>query len=257
MLSFGSDEIWPSLLKIGIALAATALVVGLVVWNGRRRGSRTIALDAALTLSGWWILLGIVSVVVFIIKAFTVDWAELDGQTYVYVDWPATLPCSEFGDSAATMLSCQGESLSEFTVENASLGLRLLAAAAQVSTVALTTMPAVILAVICFHTLRGQVFSLTVTRALVGGAVAVFVLGIAAELLSGIAATAGLREALPPDSAWYPVAYQLTVTPWPFAAALGLLALAAVFRQGIRLDQERTALRQETERLQKETEGLV
>ncbi|MEU4014813.1 hypothetical protein AB0E56_06040 [Microbacterium sp. NPDC028030] len=257
MLTFGSAEIWPSLLYIAIGLAVIALVVLILVWNGRRRGSRTIALDAALTLSGWWILLSAVSAVVFIVKAFTVDWAELHGETYVYVGWPDSLPCSEFGDTATTMLTCRGASLSEFTVTNASLGLRLLAAAAQLSTLALTTMPAVIVAIICFHTLRGRVFSHMVARALTGGAIAVLVFGVAADLLGGIAATTGLREVFTPDSEWYPSAYQLTVTPLPFAGALGLLALAAVFRQGTRLDQDRARLQQETARLQKDTEGLV
>lgn len=257
MLTFGSDELWPSLLNIGIGLAVIAVILGLVVWNGRRRGSRTIALDAALTISAWWILLSALGAVIIVIKALTVDWAELHGETHVYVSWPTALPCSEFGDSAATMLNCGGDSLTDFTVGNASLGLRLLAAAAQLSTIALTTMPAVIVAVICFSTLRGRVFSTMVTRSLVGGAIAVLVFGVAADLLSGIAATAGLREVFPSDSQWYPSFYQLTVTPLPFAAALGLLALAAVFRQGTRLEQDRARLQQETERLQKDTEGLV
>ncbi|WP_337001872.1 MULTISPECIES: hypothetical protein [unclassified Microbacterium] len=257
MLTFGSDEIWPPLLNIAIGLAVIAVIVGLVVWNGRRRGSRTIALDAALTLSGWWILLSTVGAIIIVIKALTVDWAELNGSTYVYLPWPDNLPCSEFGDSVTTMLTCRGESLSQFTVTNASLGLRLLAAAAQLSTLALTVLPAVVVAIICFSTLRGRVFSHTVTRALVGGAISVLVLGVASDLLNGIAATTGLREVFPPDSEWYPAAYQLTVTPVPFAAALALAALAAVFRQGMRLEQERERLQQETERLQKDTEGLV
>ena len=257
MLTFGSDELGQSLLYIGIGLAVIALIVAVVVWNSRRRGSRTVALDASLTLSGWWILLGIVGAVIVIVKAFTVDWAELHGETNVWVAWPANLPCSEFGDSATTMLTCGGEALTDFTVGNASLGLRLLAASAQLSTLALTTMPAVILAVICFYTLRGRVFSHMVTRALTGGAVAVLVFGVAADLLGSIAATTGLREVFPPDSEWYPAAYQLTVTPWPFLAALALVALAAVFRQGSRLEQDRARLQQETARLQKDTEGLV
>lgn len=258
MISFGSDEIWQSLLYIGIALAVIALIVALLVWNGRRRGSRTIALDAALTLAGWWLLLSVVGAIIVIIKAFTVDWAELHGDTtYASIPWPAELPCSEFGDSATTMLTCRSESLTDFTVGNASLGLRLLAASAQLITLALSTIPAVVVAVICFHTLRGRPFSRIVSRALTGASIAVLVLGVSADLLSSISATAGLREALPADSDWYPVAYQLTVTPWPFGAALGLLALAAVFRQGMRLEQDRARLRHETERLQKETEGLV
>ena len=257
MLTFGSDELWPSLLNIGIGLVVITLIVAAVVWNSRRRGSRTVALDAALTISVWWILLSAVGAVIFVVKAFTVDWAELHGQTNVWVSWPATLPCSEFGDSAKTMITCSGESLSDFTVGNASLGLRLLAAAAQLTTVAMNTLPAVVVAVICFYTLRGRVFSQLVTRALVGGAIAVLVLGVVNDLLGGIAATTALREVFEPGSEWYPPVYQLTVTPWPFLAALALAALAAVFRQGMRLEQERAQLQREAERLQKDTEGLV
>ncbi|EYT60221.1 MULTISPECIES: hypothetical protein [Microbacterium] len=257
MLSFGSDEVWPSLLNIGIALAVITVILGVVVWRGRRRGSRTIALDAALTLSGWWILLSAVGAVITIFKAFTVPWAEFDGQTHVYLDWPTGLSCSEFGDSATTMLTCGSEQLSEFTVGQASLGLRLLAASAQLSSLALATMPAVIVAVICFQTLRGRAFSRSVTRSLTGGAIAVLVFGVTADVLSGIAATAGLREVFTPDSEWYPSFYQLTVTPLPFVGALGLLALAAVFRQGTRLEQERAQLQQEKAALEKDTEGLV
>ncbi len=258
MLSFGSHELWPSLLKIGIAFAVIAAIVGVVVWNGRRRGSRTIALDAALTLAGWWILLGGVGAVIVIVKGFSSDWVELHGETtYATIPWPAGLPCWSSGDTSATMLSCGHESLNDFIVVNASLGLRLLAAGAQLTTLALTTLPAVVVAVICFQMLRGRPFSRAVPRALTGAAISVLVLGVAADLLGTVAATAGLREALPADSAWHPVAYQLTVPPWPFAAALGLVALAAVFRQGMRLEQERARLQQEKETLEKETEGLV
>ncbi|MCK8478272.1 hypothetical protein [Microbacterium aurugineum] len=234
-----------------------AVILGFVVWKGRRSGSRTIALDAALTLSGWWVVMSAVGAVVIIIKAFSVPWAEFDGQTQVYLDWPAGLPCSEFGDSATTMLTCGSEQLSDFTVGQASLGLRLLAMCAQLGSLALTTMPAVIVAIVCFQTLRGRAFSRSVTRGLTGGAIAVLVFGVTADLLSGIAATAGLREAFSADSEWYPSFYQLTVTPLPFVGALGLLALAAVFRQGTRLEQERIRLQQEKAALQKETEGLV
>ena len=257
MLSFGSDEVWPSLLNIGLVLAAIAVVVGIVVWRGRKKGSRTIALDAALAISGWWVMLSGVGAIIIIIKAFSVDFAEFHGATNVWTNWPADLPCSEFGDSADTMLTCGGNALTDFTVGNASVGLRLLAAAAQLTTGALTIMPALILAIICFQTLRGATFSRTVTRALTGGAIAVLVLGVASDLLGSIAATAGLREAFDPRSEWYPGAFQLTVTPLPFVGALGLAALAAVFREGSRLQREREQLAQETARLQKDTEGLV
>lgn len=250
MLSFGSYDVWPSLGYVGIGLAIIAGVVGLFVWRGRKKGSRTIALDAALAISGWWVMLAVVGAVIILVKAFTVDWAEFHGSTNVWLDWPATVPCSEFGDSESTMLTCAGNALDDFTVGEASLGLRLLAAGAQLSSLALTTMPALILGFICFHTLRGRTFSFIVTRALTVGAIAVLLLGVSADLLGSIAATSALREVFPSDSEWFPSSYQLTVTPLPFGGALALLALAAVFREGSRIQQERV-------RLEKETEGLV
>ncbi|MGM7671769.1 hypothetical protein [Microbacterium sp. A93] len=249
MINFTGDH-WPSLGNIGIALAVVAVIVGLVVWRGRRRGSNTIALDAALTIAGVWVLGAAVGAVIFTVKVFAVDWAELSGATSVWLSWPLDLPCSEFGDSSGTMLTCSGDMLSDFTVSNASLDLRLLAGSAQLCSLAFTTIPAAMLAVICFQTLRGRPFTSTVTRTLTIGAIAVLVFGVGSDLLSGIAATSGLREVFPPESEWYPWAFQLTVTPLPLIGALGLAALAAVFRQGIRLQQENEAL-------QRETEGLV
>lgn len=257
MITSGSAELLPSLAQIGVVLLVIAVTVGLVAWRGRRKGRTTTALDAALIVSGWWVALSAVAALIFIVKAFTVDWAELHGSTNVWMQWPHDLPCSEFGDSTTTMLTCGGEPLTDFTVGNASLGLRMLAAAAQVSTLALSTMPALILGMICFQTLRGRTFSVAVMRALLGGAIAVVVLGVASDLLGSIAATAGLREVFDPSSEWYPSSFQLTITPTPFIGALALLALAAVFREGSRLQLERERLAAETAQLQRDTEGLV
>lgn len=245
MIGFRGD-LWPSLGNIGIALAVIALIVGIVFWRGRRRGSQTIALDAALTISGLWVLGSVVGVAIIVIKALTADWAELAGPTAVWLPWPENLPCSAYGEPTGTTLTCSGSDLSVFTVSNASLGLRLLSGAAQLSTLVLTTIPAAMLAMICFQTLRGLTFSRIVTRTLAIGALAVLVFGITSDLLSGIAATLGLREVFPPDSEWYPWGFQLTVTPLPLVGSLALAALAAVFRQGMRLQREKDLLERET-----------
>ena len=259
MITFGSDSVWDSLRLIGISLAVVAVVIGLVVWIGRRRGSKTVALDAALTISGMWIILNAIGGIFIVVKVFQVDWAELSGRTLVWLDWPASLPCLEpdLSTTNGAILTCGSTELTDFSVAHASFGLRALAGAAQLSTGILATIPAIILAVICFNTLRGRAFSRTITRALVGGAIAVLVFGIASELLSSIAATAGLREVFPPDSEWYPPYFQLTVTPLPFIGALMLAALAGVFRQGLRLQQERDALQRTNAALEDETRGLV
>ena len=247
MISFSGD-LWPSLANIGIALAVIAVIIGVVVWRGKRRGSTTLALDAALAISGWWVMLSVLGALSIVIKVFAVDWAELNGSTSVWIPWPPEVTCAEFG--AAGMLTCSGENLSAFTVGGASLALRTLAGAAQLCSLAFTTIPAAMLAVICFQTLRGRTFSRTVTRVLTVGALAVLVFGIASDLLGSVAATAGLREVFDEASEWYPSGFQLTVTPLPFFGALGLAALAAVFRQGFRLQQEKA-------QLERDTEGLV
>lgn len=247
MISF-TGGLWPTLGNIGIALAVIAAVAAIVAWRGRRRGSRTIALDTALTLSGAWVILAILGAVITIVKVFVVDFAEFSGPAAVRFDWPSSFPCSTFG--AAGTITCGGESLSSFMISDASLGLRMLAGVAAVSTQLFTLIPAVMLAAICFQTLRGRTFSTTITRVLTGGAIAVLVLGISSDLLGSIAATTGLREVLSPESEWYPQSYSLTVTLLPFVGAVGLGALAAVFRQGLRLQREH-------ESLQRDTDGLV
>lgn len=259
MISFGGESVWDSLRSIAIALAAVAIVIVLVAWVGRRRGSKTIVLDAALTISGMWIILSGLGGVIIVAKIFQADWAELSGRTMVWMDWPTSLPCLDptLSTPPGAVLNCGGTELTDFTIANASLGLRALAGGAQLSAGILATIPAVILAVICFNTLRGRAFSRTITRALVGGAVAVLCFGVASDLLSSIAATAGLREAFPSDSAWYPSQFLLTVTPLPFVGALMLAALAAVFRQGLRLQQERDDLQRSNAALEDDTRGLV
>ena len=255
MFGISSEDLGTSLGQIGIGLAVIAVIVGIVVWRGRRRGSRTLAIDAALTVSGWWVILSAVGAIIIILKVFATNWAEIASGS-LWAPWPTDLPCSDAAEVTAAALQCGGGSITNFTVANASLGLRALAGAAQLASLAFSTTPVAMLMVICFQTLRGRAFSETVTRALTVGAIAVLVFGVATDLLGAIAATTGLREVFPPDSEWYPN-FSLNVSPLPFAGALGLLALADVFRQGIRLDQERERLQQETERLQKDTEGLV
>src|SRR5690606_17105002 len=116
---------------------------------------------------------------------------------------------------------------------------------------------AAMIAIICFHTLRGRAFGRTVTRSLVGGAIAVAALGVASGTLMGVTSTLAVREVVPPASEWSPQTFQLSISPLPLLAAVGLVALAAVFRQGMRLEDEKSALQAEKERLEKDTEGLV
>lgn len=252
MFAFSSTELAPSLLRLAIGLLVLAAVAGVVVLIGRRRGSKTLTLDVALTLSSWWAILSAVGLVFVLIKAFTADFAEIGGAP-MNVPWAENLPCRT-GDltSGATgpLLWCASASASDLTIAYPPIDVRALAAAAQAVAVLYSTIPAVLVAVICFQTLRGRPFTRTITRAPIGGAIAAVVLGIANDVLPGIAATVALRSVLTFGDDLYPETFQIAVTPFPVVAALASLALAAVFRHGIRLQQENAAL-------EKETEGLV
>ncbi|MFF7294257.1 hypothetical protein ACFY9N_17135 [Microbacterium sp. NPDC008134] len=252
MFAFAASELGTSLLWLSVGLLTIAAVSAVVVLVGRRRGSRTLALDVALTLSSWWTILSAIGLVFVLIKAFTADFAEVAGAP-MNVAWSENLPCRTgeltSGD-AGPLLWCASASASDITISQPSVDVRALSAAAQAVAVLYSTIPAVLIAVICFQTLRGRPFTRTITRTLIGGAIVAVVLGIANDVLPGIAATVALRSVLPIDHDLYPHTFQITVTPFPVVAALALIALAAVFRQGMRLQRENAAL-------QKETEGLV
>jgi hypothetical protein len=244
-----ATELPAALLRIAIILIGVAVVAGIVVVIGRRRKSTTLALDVTLTLSSWWVILSAVGLVFIVGKAITGEFAEI-GNAQIATPWASDLPCRTTGEASGAELWCVGATTSNLTISQPDGATRVLAAAAQASTLLYSTIPAVLIAVVCFQTLRGRPFSATITRALIGGSIAVLVLGTANDLLPAIASTVALRAVLPVGSEFYPETFQIAVTPFPVVAALALIALAAVFRQGMRLQRENAAL-------QKETEGLV
>lgn len=244
-----ATELPAALLRIAIVLIGVAVVAGIVVVIGRRRKSTTLALDVTLTLSSWWALLSAVGLLFIVGKAISGEFAEI-GNAQIPTPWASDLPCRTTGETSGPELWCIGATSSTLTISHPDDATRVLAAAAQAGTLLYSTIPAVLIAIVCFQTLRGRPFSTTITRAFVGGSIAVLVLGTVNDLLPAIASTVALRSVLPTDNALYPETFQIGVTPVPIVAALALLALAAVFRQGMRLQRE-------NESLQKETEGLV
>lgn len=249
-IGFTSENVWWSLAQIGLGLAAIGAVAAFIVWRGRRKGRKMLILDVALTLSGWWVMISALGTVISCINVLTgAAGFPLDAPA-LSVEWPGGLPCSAETNSSHAVLSCGAALIDSPWVMNAGIGVRVLAAAAIFCTGVLNAIPALLIAVICFQTLRGRPFSATVTRTFIAAAFVVVTLGIAEQLLSQIGGTLALREALPPDNKWYPMAFQLSLDGLPVAAALALVALAAVLHQGFRLQVEKAAL-------ERETEGLV
>jgi len=257
MLAFSSStDLGPALAFIGFGLLLLGAVAGVTIWRGRRRGSTTLVMDVALTLSGWWVSLGLLGLVINTVNIIAGN-VGFEAGTSVSMPWPSGVPCDPTGLGDEPALSCGSGSLTSPFILNSSIGIRLLVALSQVCTTALSLVPAVLIGVVCFLTLRGRPFAQTIVRALYAGSITVLVLGIAAGVLPEISGVLALREAVPQDSELYPMTFQLGLSLPAIGGALALAVLAAVFRQGMRLEQERARLQQETERLQKDTEGLV
>lgn len=248
MITYNGD-LWSSLGQVAVYLGVMLAVGVVVFWRGRRRGSTTLVLDVALSLSGWWVAISAFAFLTIVVKAATTNWVELDGSGFA-VPLPTDLPCTESGDATGPSISCSPATMARFTVHNASGGIHALAAINQSCGLVISTLPAALIAVICFQTLRGRAFHRTVTRALIVGAVVLLPVGIVGDLLSDITTTLAVREVFPPGSPWYPESFLLSASLLPVAGAIALAALAAVFHQGIRLQAERDLL-------QRETEGLV
>ncbi|HWV49797.1 MAG TPA: hypothetical protein VN035_10100 [Microbacterium sp.] len=250
---FGSaTDLGTSLWFIAIGMLVLAAVAGIAVWRARRRGSKTLVLDVALTLSGWWVTMSAIGVIAIVGRAFSADWMEISGS--VGIPLPAGFPCVDLGDTAGPgadpELGCGPASIASLTVYNVSAGVRVLGAVTELCQLVVSTLPAAMIAVICFQTLRGRPFHRTVVRALTIGAIVLVVVGVAGELLAEISSTLALREVFDPGSEWYPMTFQLSVPLPAVGGALALGALAAVFRQGARVQAER-------DQLERETEGLV
>lgn len=244
-----SGDLWGSLTQIGITFGVLLLVGAIAFWRGRRRRSETLFLDVALSLGGWWVALSAISLIVILIKAFTVDWVEIEGPG-LSIPLPADLPCLNAGEAQGPALTCSPASLPRISVYDVSTGIHALAAVGQACTLIVSTLPAALIAFICFQTLRGHPFHRTVIRALVIGAIVLLVAGVAGDLLNDITGTLALREVLPVGSKWYPESFMLSASGLPIGGAIALAALAAVFHQGFRLQSEH-------DRFQKDTEGLV
>lgn len=257
MLILGSStELVPGLVRLGITLLVLSAIAGVSLWLARRRGSRTVTMDVALTLSGWWVAISLLSTGITIVNTLTGAVAVTSGAS-IDIDWPNSVPCDAFGDRSRPALLCGSGELDAVSVTGASLGIRVLAALGHLSTAAIGILPAALLGAICFLTLSGRPFGRAVTSSLLVASAAMLVLGVAAGILPEISGVLALREALPPESEWYPEVFHFDVPLLPVGGALALAALAGVFREGARLQRDRERLELENAQLQHETEGLV
>lgn len=232
-----------ALMWLGIGIGVCALIAGFVVWRGRRRGSRTIALDTALTLAGWWLAFSTVGYAIQIANTLTSSWINFPDAA-VYGGWPGPTLCGSIEERQVTepTLICANLHSADMTIEGLGIEIRLLVAGGLLLTWILISLPAAMLAAIAWNALRGVPFAASVPRTLYIGAGAVIVASLGAAVLTGLGEHAALSAVLP-DAEVTSAVVQFTIDPLAFGGAIALGALGAVFQHGTRL--------------QKDTEGLV
>lgn len=244
-MSIGSSDLGWVLWMIGGFLLVIAGVAGVVIWISRRRGSRSGAIDAALTIAGLWVALATIATPFGLIQTLTADNVYVTDLP-ISTTWPAALPCSGEATAVGPHLECASLSAADAWIVGLTIAPRLLLALGQLLASILITVPAAIIAVVCFQMLRGAPFTRVVSRSFFVAAGAVLVAGIGVDIAFGIGRGLAAAEALPPSGEGTVTAsgavFSLTVQLWPFGAALALVALTAVFRYGARLERDTVGL---------------
>ncbi|MGW9113857.1 hypothetical protein [Microbacterium sp. NPDC055683] len=251
-------DLMSALGNAALALGIGAVITAMLAWNAKRRGSRSIALDVVLTLTAWFVVVSLLSLGVNLFSTFTNAWIEFSTTAIGATPQAGTSCGAAFATPASTpMLTCVDTDQARVTIEAPTTAMRWgLAGSQMLSTLALVA-PFCAVAVVAFHALGGRPFHIATTHALTVGAAVVVIAGFGADALTAVSETLTLRAVLDPDDAAYPPVFRIQSDLLPLAVALVMLALAAVFRHGARLQGENALLRDETARLQRDTEGLV
>ncbi|UNK71411.1 hypothetical protein [Microbacterium sp. H1-D42] len=259
MFSVGTSDLASGLSQVLLALVVVGLIASIVGVRAKKAGSSSVALDVAASLSFVWLVLCAVAVVFVTWQSLAgsnvltsgagVDWSEPDGTWSGgkgFNDPDAVddgLPALIGGYSNGTQLEIVG----------LPLGIRLLFVSVQVLNIALAALPAVVVRAITVKAALGDPFAPRVAKTLWVSSLVVLVAGIVRDLIDPISQTLAAQAVLPFERADAGLVasptFELTVQIWPFAAALVLAALAAVFRHGHRLQEERETLKRETDGL--------
>lgn len=254
-MSIGTRNLGEGLLWIVVFVAVVGALCLLTVWIARRRGSMTVALDAAGAVAQGWLLLMSLGLGLLVWQWFTQTEIWITGMPVSLTQWPGVgIPgCGDPGDDAPALL-CASIDAVNATVAHLTLGTRVVIGAGQVLGVMLSALPAVLIVVLVNQARKGSPFSRVAGRSFAWAAVGVLVLGTVTDLIAGIGRTLAAFEVLPSPEEGGALTNQsifsLTVPLWPAAIALALAALAVVFRYG-------SALQHQTDALRRDTEGLV
>ncbi len=244
-MNIGWPDLGGALLGIALGLLVCAGAIALLAWDARRRKSPAVFVEVAAAVGRMWLALVALATVLTV-------WQGLSGgDTWikdlpVSLAWPEPLACEQPVPPPSTGLVCAHVDTADVTIAALGLGTRAVLALGDALAMVLLALPAVLLVVVCGQALKGAPFSRTVSRWLFVCAAVVLIAGLGADFAGSVGRALAAGEILPPpgDGAVTSTGISYVTVPfWPIGAALGLGALAIVFRRGAVL--------------QRETEGLV
>lgn len=243
-----SEDLWGGLAILLLwAGVAAVIVIALIVLVTRRRTNTSIAVKATRVLSGMFLGLLVLGAIASVLNLIGERLVTPDGLIGEWVRANADLlrspSCSADGTypfdpsapaATTTPFLCIG------TVENVPFGPRL---AIFIGTLLSLTAGAAIawaIQVAAYRAEVGEFFHRSVARTFNASAVVALAAAVLGQCASGIGMTLAARSLEWSADAQPPFYFEIPL--WPFAVALGMFALAAIFRHGARLQQETEGL---------------
>jgi hypothetical protein len=250
-----STDLLQGLGRLALWAAIAGVVVVFSIWRARRHGGTTLALDVTRNASLAYLGLVAIGIVMSGIQRLGSGSLALEGTAGQWVsqqqDWVRSPTCDADGTFHVELSPVQGPapiSYCQGWLDNVPFGPRL---AVYIGTLLGLLASAAIAWAIYTATRRAGMrdpFHPTVSRTFGFASIAVMVGGALSALVTSIGMTLAARSLK-----WAPemtVPFELSIPLWPFAVAVGLFALSAIFRYGRQLQSEK-------DRLQHETDGLV
>lgn len=241
-----SDDLLSGLAILGVYVAIGGILTLVSIWWARRHGSTTLALDVTRNAALLYLCLLIVGVVLNAVNILGRPTLLLSDTVFASVqEQEAALRSSACLDDFYDVQPM----LCGHDVGPISFGLRLLVFAGTVLTLATSGAIAWAIYNATRRAAEKDPFHASVARTFGVMAMIVMITAVLGDVAQRIGMTLAARSLdWGPDA--YTIPFELSVPLWPFAVAVGLFALSAIFRYGAQLQREK-------ELLQRETDGLV